>query len=235
MKRFLVVSFMLAVGGVFLVTAAGVVFVSSVFSQEQQQAQPAQPVQTPVQPAGQVKSPQTLANLMTAYNAEMNAKEKYSAYALKADNEGYKKAAQLFRAAARSEEIHSVIELKSIILLGGAPAVDIKPAAVKTTKENLAEAIESETALVEATYPKYLEQASADNVRLASIAFGNAKPVEMNRKMLFMNALNDLEGWKKASKTGFYVCKICGNLVEALNFAACPICKAPISEFAKIL
>ena len=44
----------------------------------------------------------TLDNLQAAFEGESNAAAKYSAYAVKADAEGYKGAAVLFRAAARA-------------------------------------------------------------------------------------------------------------------------------------
>ncbi|MCB4792114.1 MAG: rubrerythrin [Elusimicrobia bacterium] len=175
----------------------------------------------------------TLANLMTAYNGESNAKAKYLAYAKKADEEGYKKAAQLFRAAARSEEIHAGLHSKAIVELGGMPKAEVKLPEIKTTKENLEDALKGESYESDAMYPKFLEQAKADNVKMAAISFGSAMGVEKNHKMMFEQSLKNLKAWKKASK-GFYVCTVCGNLTDNLNFAECAICHAPVSKFEQV-
>lgn len=190
--------------------------------------------QAPVPAAAQVTAQLTLANLAAAYSGELSAKEKYLAYAAKADQEGYKKVAQLFRGTAKSEELHAGIYAKAITALGSVPKADIKQPVVKSTKENLEESISGEKNESENIYPKALEQAKLDNVKLAMIGFGSAMKVETNHKIIFESALNNLKAWKKASKTGFYVCKICGNLTADLNFAACAICGAPKTEFEQV-
>jgi len=52
--------------------------------------------------AAEAGSKSTLDNLQTAYNGESNAEARYEAFAAKADEEGYKSVAALFRAAAKS-------------------------------------------------------------------------------------------------------------------------------------
>ena len=47
-------------------------------------------------------------NLMEAFAGESQANRKYTAYANKAEAEGYKNAAVLFRAAADAETIHAL-------------------------------------------------------------------------------------------------------------------------------
>jgi rubrerythrin len=49
----------------------------------------------------------TLTNLQAAYGGESNAHAKYTAFALKASEEGFQDVASLFRAAARAEQIHA--------------------------------------------------------------------------------------------------------------------------------
>jgi rubrerythrin len=181
-----------------------------------------------------VAAPMTLENLVAAYSGELSAKEKYLAYAVKADQEGYKKVAQLFRGAAKSEEIHAGIYAKAITEQGSVPKADVKQPVVKNTKENLEDALNGEKYESETMYPKFLEQAKIDNIKLAMIGFGGAMKVESNHKALFESALKNLKSWKKASKTGFYVCKICGNLTPDLNFAACAICGAPKTDFLAV-
>jgi rubrerythrin len=172
----------------------------------------------------------TLKNLQESYNRETNAREKYEAYARKADEEGYQKVAQLFRAAARSEQAHSELVAKGISGQGSKPARSTKAPSVKTTKENLEDAIADEKYDSEVSYPQFLEQANTDKVKDAQVAFGSALKVEKGHLALFKEAYGNLDAWKKAS-AGFYVCTVCGNLVEKLNFAVCPVCKSPLSKF----
>jgi rubrerythrin len=225
MKRNTIFALSLALTGIFFI-------LDFAFTDEQQGQQPGQMQQMQAKTA---QPPQTLANLMQDYNTWSNTKEKYTAYAQKADQEGYKKAAQLFRAAAKSVEIHNAFLAKNISELGAAPKADIKQPVVKSTKENLEEAIMSEDSQAGVLYQKYIEQAKADDLKMPGMAFNSGLKVGESRKKLFENSLMNLKAWKKSAKNGFYVCKICGNLAVDLNFANCPVCKAPVTEFEKVL
>ena len=177
----------------------------------------------------------TIENLAAAYSGELSAKEKYMAYAQKADQEGYKKVAQLFRGAAKSEEIHAGIYTKALSSLGVTPQPVLQPVTVKSTKENIEDALSGETYESESLYPKFLEQAQKDKVEIAAIGFGSAMKIEVNHKTYFSDALQNMKKWKRSSKTGFYVCKICGNLEANLTFTTCVICNAPKEEFLQVL
>jgi rubrerythrin len=71
-------------------------------------------------------------NLKEAFAGESQANRKYLAFAKKADQEGYSQVAKLFRAAAEAETVHAHNHFR--VLKG-----------VKSTKENLQEAIGGET------------------------------------------------------------------------------------------
>jgi rubrerythrin len=70
--------------------------------------------------------------LKEAFAGESQANRKYSAFAAKADKEGFAQAAKLFRAAAAAEEVHAVNHLR--VLKG-----------IKSTRENLQAAISERT------------------------------------------------------------------------------------------
>ena len=74
----------------------------------------------------------TVKNLQDAFAGESQANRKYLAFAKKAEAEGYKQVAKLFRAAAEAETVHALNHLRE---LGG----------IKSTKENLEVAIGGET------------------------------------------------------------------------------------------
>ena len=175
----------------------------------------------------------TAKNLMIAYSGQTNAKEKFLAYAKKADEEGYLEAGRLFRAAANSAEIHARNTAKILTNIGITPAATVRKHDIKTTKENLLAAVKSEGYKSERLYAKFVKQAKNDNVQAAIIAFGSSVKVDGKRKILFENALKNLENYKTATK-GFFVCQICGNVVEVIDFTDCPVCGYPSSEYKKI-
>jgi rubrerythrin len=176
----------------------------------------------------------TLENLMTAYNGESNAHAKYLAYAEKADAEGYGKVASLFRAAASAEKIHLTNHARVIESMGGTPKADIKLPAVKSTKQNLEDAVKGESYERSTMYPEFIAQAEKDNNPDAIRTFTYAQAAEAEHAKLYQTALADLPAWK-APKTDFYVCPTCGYTVEGKpSFAACPVCATPASLYQAV-
>jgi rubrerythrin len=176
----------------------------------------------------------TLANLMAAYNGESNANAKYLAYAEKADEEGYAKAASLFRAVAGAEKIHLTNHARVIEGLGGTPKADIKLPAVKSTKENLADAVKGESYERSTMYPEFIRQAAKDGNSAAVRTFNYALAAETEHAKLYSTALIELAEWK-APQTDFYVCPICGYTVKGKpSFAACPVCRTPATLYKAI-
>src|SRR5690242_19159279 len=88
----------------------------------------------------------TIEDLKTAYLGETTARQKYAAYARQADQEGYKEVAALFRAASEAERIHARNHKAALATLGVTdPQVGSYTQTPGTTRENLADAIRSET------------------------------------------------------------------------------------------
>ena len=83
----------------------------------------------------------TVQNLLAAFEGESNAHAKYTAFAVKADEEGLHGAASLFRAAARAEQIHAGNHARVIGQLGARAEAEIHPIEVKSTLENLKAAL----------------------------------------------------------------------------------------------
>ena len=74
----------------------------------------------------------TLENLAEAFAGESQARNKYIAFAKKADEDGLPQVARLFRAAAQAEFIHAQNHFRAM-------------EAIKSTAENLEAAISGET------------------------------------------------------------------------------------------
>jgi len=157
-------------------------------------------------------------NLKDAFAGESQANRKYLAFAKKAEEEGYISIAKLFRAAAEAETIHAHNHLKE---LGG----------IKSTKENLLEAINGETYEFQNMYPQMIEDAKNEGNEGALKSFHYANEVEKVHAQLFKKALENID---KKENVDYYVCPICGNTFENEAPEKCPICNALKKFFIKI-
>jgi len=174
----------------------------------------------------------TLDNLGQAFAGESNAAHRYTAFAQKADQEGYAQVASLFRAAAKSEEIHRERHRAALKKLGGAGAdVKLDDLQVGTTAENLRAAIAGESYERDTMYPAFIAQAKADDARPAVRTLNAAMAAEKEHAKLFQQALDTL-GQKTAVE--FYVCRDCGFTVTTRPNEKCPVCREDPSKFQKI-
>ena len=174
----------------------------------------------------------TLENLQTAYNGESNAKARYDAFAVKAAEEGYNGVASLFRAAAVSEGIHAAAHAKAIEALGAMPAADVKPPAVKSTKENLKAALEGENHESKKMYPAFLKKAQADKNMQAVYSFKGAMAAEKMHAAYYAKALANIGEWKAKKK--FIVCLVCGHTTMDMKLKVCPVCSSPREKFTEV-
>jgi rubrerythrin len=157
-------------------------------------------------------------NLKSAFAGESQANRKYLAFAKKADEEGFKQVAKLFRAAAEAETVHAHNHLR---VMGG----------IKSTKENIQEAIGGETHEFTRMYPQMIEEAKKEGNKQALQSFEIASKVEKVHADLYQKVLNNLG---KNENIDYYVCQVCGNTVEKAAPDKCSICGALKSMFAKI-
>ena len=175
----------------------------------------------------------TLDNLQAAFNGESNANARYLAFAKKADEEGYGKVANLFRAAARAEQVHFENHTKIIKELGGTPTAKIEAPVVKTTAENLKAAYDGEVYESTKMYPEFLAKAKMDKNKGAMDTFEDAERAEAVHASLYKRAMDDMKAWK-GKGNGFFVCPVCGNVVEKTNFMRCPICDTSKKAFIAV-
>lgn len=174
----------------------------------------------------------TVENLQAAYDGESNANAKYLAFAKKADEEGYLMVASLFRAAARAEEIHRNNHADVIRKMGAEPKADIKPAQVKTTAENLKNALDGETYERDTMYPDFLAEARSSNNRDAVRTFNLARTAEAEHARLYSEALANLESWRV--KATFVVCPTCGYTAKEGLLEKCPVDLTPKNKLEVI-
>ena len=163
--------------------------------------------------------PKTEKNLQDAFAGESQANRKYLAFAKQADAEGYSQVARLFRAAAEAETVHAHAHLKA---LGG----------IKSTKENLQEAIGGETHEYKEMYPPMIEDAKAEGATEALRSFSFANTVEKTHAELYQKAADTLG--QTADQFDYYVCPVCGHTHENAAPEKCPVCGVAASMFIQI-
>ncbi len=175
----------------------------------------------------------SLDNLMAAFNGESNAHARYLAFAEKADEEGYGKAASLFRAAARAEEIHAANHAKVIVAMGGTAKATLETPEVKATAENLRAAIAGESYERDTMYPEFLATARAERNADAVQTFNYAKTAEAEHAKLYQKALDNLDEMKGDGVT-YYVCSVCGYTTTDLDFSKCLSCFSPKEKYVAV-
>jgi len=166
----------------------------------------------------ELKGSKTENNLLEAFAGESQANRKYLAFADKADAEGQKQVAKLFRAAAAAETIHAHAHLRAV---GG----------VKSTEENLQEAISGETHEFTSMYPQMIEEAASEGQDAALRSFSLANTVEKVHAELYQKAFDSLGSNQDVD---YYVCKVCGNTLEGEPHGPCSVCKAGPVAFFKV-
>ncbi|MEO8414377.1 MAG: rubrerythrin family protein [Ginsengibacter sp.] len=177
----------------------------------------------------------TTENMQAAFKGETTASAKYAAYSKKAEQEGYHEIALLFKAASTSENIHANNH-KAVLQESGFTVPSIKPEfTVKTTKENLQDAITGETYEVTTMYPDFLTVANKDGNQIAMISLNYAYKTEKKHKVFYEEALAALQNnTVKSLPKVFYVCPTCGNTYETKAPARCGISMTSGERFLKI-
>lgn len=159
-------------------------------------------------------------HLKEAFAGESQANRKYLAFAQKAETEGYPQVARLFRAAAEAETVHAHTHLRTL-------------KGVRSTLENLKEALGGETYEFESMYPPMIADAKAEGNEAAVRTFTYANEVEKIHAALYRKAIDNL-GKTPQADVAYYVCSVCGYTCENEPPDECPVCKAKKKVFKKI-
>ena len=157
-------------------------------------------------------------NLRDAFAGESQANRKYLAFSEKAKREGYGQIAKLFRAAAEAETVHAHSHLRTL-------------KGVRSTAENLQEAIAGETHEFKSMYPDMIKEAKAEDESAALRSFNYANEVEKVHANLYQKALDNLNSLEDVD---YYVCSVCGYTCESEAPDTCPVCSAKKKAFFKV-
>jgi rubrerythrin/Fe-S-cluster-containing hydrogenase component 2 len=158
----------------------------------------------------------TVKNLMEGFAGESPANRKYLAYAEQAEKEGRINAAKLFRAAAEAEAIHA---RKQFEIAGK----------LRSTEDNLKDAIAGETYEYKEMYPPFLKEAQEAGNKAAATIFNFAMRAEEVHARLYQEALENID---QTEEVFYYLCPVCGN-IEKYVPEKCAICGVPGDRFKK--
>lgn len=160
----------------------------------------------------------TQKNLEEAFAGESQANRRYLGYARQAEKEGYPQVARLFRAVAEAETVHALTHLKH---LNG----------VKSTRENLEEAIAGETHEFNKMYPRMIQEAAEEGKSAVKRSFEFANAVEEIHAGLYQEILDNMDN---LPDTDYHVCSVCGYTVAGEPPGKCPVCNAAGKAFFRV-
>ena len=158
-------------------------------------------------------------SLKAAFAGESQANRKYLAYAVKADQEGYPQVARMFRAAAEAETVHAHNHLRALNW-------------IRSTKENLEDAIAGETHEFKSMYPEMIEAAKGEGKKEAERTFNYANEVEKIHAQLYQKLLDTLGSSQESDL--YYVCPVCGYTAEKKAPGVCPVCGTKGEMFKRV-
>lgn len=100
---------------------------------------------------------------------------------------------------------------------------------IKTTEENLKDAIAGETHEYTEMYPEFMDVAQKEGNNAAVIAFSYAMQAEEVHANLYKDALENMD---QTEEIFYYLCPVCGN-IEKVVPQRCKICGVPGDRFIK--
>jgi rubrerythrin len=164
----------------------------------------------------------TTKDLWAAFAGESQANRKYTAFARKADEDGYPQVAKLFRAAAAAETVHALAHFRALN-------------EVKDTSENLKTAIAGENYEAVTMYPEFIKDAESEGeeAKRGLRSFKYALEVEKVHEALYREALETLQQ-PQGETYDYYVCPVCGHTHPRNAPDRCPVCGAVGNRFERI-
>ncbi|MGI6638472.1 MAG: rubrerythrin family protein [Desulfobulbus sp.] len=162
----------------------------------------------------------TVDNLKEAFAGESQANMKYRAFAKKAEKDGFKNIAKLFRTTAEAERIHAEGHLRALDMIA-------------STADNLQDAINGETYEFKEMYPPMLDLATADGHR-AKTMFKFAVDAEEVHAQIYAKALEAVKEGVDMDVSEFYLCPVCGYIELGHAPEKCPVCGAKKAVFETV-
>ena len=171
----------------------------------------------------ELKGSRTEANLTAAFAGESQARNKYTYYASKAKEEGYRQIGEIFTETAENEREHAKIWFR---LLHGDSIPD--------TATNLADAAAGERYEWTQMYAQFAQEAREEGFQNIARLFEQVGGIEKQHEERFNTLLREVEDKAVFAKgsTVVWQCSNCGFLYEGPKAPEkCPVCSHPQGYF----
>jgi len=143
---------------------------------------------------------QTDDNLKEAFAGESQANRRYTFFAEKAEKEGLKQVARLFRAAAEAETVHARNHFNAMDGVG-------------SSIDNISAGVIGEHLEFTRMYPGFIEKAEEEGNERAQKSFEYANQVEEIHYNMYQEILKKVKAKQPVKDEPYYVCPVCGNTV----------------------
>ncbi|MDR1123587.1 MAG: rubrerythrin family protein [Elusimicrobiota bacterium] len=164
-----------------------------------------------------LKGTKTEKNLMTAFAGESQARNKYSFYAKKAKEEGYRQIAAIFKETAKNEKSHAKMWFQ--FLKGGD---------IPSTLENLTDAAAGEHYEWTDMYANFAKDAKEEGFKDIAFLFEKVAQIEKEHEERYKKLFANIENNKVFEKDApvIWQCRHCGFSFEGTKAPeTCPVCK----------
>ena len=161
-----------------------------------------------------LKGSKTLENLLTAFAGESQARNKYTFYAAKAEQEGYVQIAEIFKDTAANEKEHAELWFKHAIGLG-------------KTEENLIAAAEGENYEWTEMYAEMAKTAREEGFREIAEQMDGVAAIEKEHEERYRKLAENVRDGKVFSKDEevLWQCANCGHQFTGKDAPEiCPVC-----------
>ena len=170
-----------------------------------------------------LKGSKTESNLMHAFAGESMARNKYTYYAAKAQEEGYEQIANIFLETAHNEMQHAKLWFK---LLHEGEVAD--------TMTNLKDAAAGENGEWTDMYDRMAKEAKEEGFDHIAYLFESVGKIEKEHEERYLKLLANVKDGLVFSKDGdrIWKCRNCGHICVGKKAPAmCPVCEHPQSFF----
>ena len=170
-----------------------------------------------------LKGSKTEQNLMTAFDGESKARNKYTYFASKAKKDGYEQIAAIFEETANNEKEHAKMWFKE--LNGGE---------VPSTIDNLKAAADGENYEWTDMYDEFAKTAEEEGFTEIAAKFRAVGAIEKHHEERYRKLLKNIEDEVVFSRDGdsIWICRNCGHVVIGKKAPeVCPVCAHPKSYF----
>ena len=154
-------------------------------------------------------------NLWEAFAGESQARNKYTYFALVAQQEGYEELAELFLKTARNEQEHARVWYQELGHIGN-------------TAENLLAAAEGENYEWTDMYERMAREADEEGFHDLADRFRMVGAIEKRHEERYRKLLDDVKMKQVFEKSGqtMWECRVCGHIVVGTKAPeVCPVCK----------